>query len=246
MPTPVANSHVASDVARQGFAVAHEALNPHEIDTLLTALQGLSDAVKQTGHGGARALFERVPEIRTLARHKSVRGAAAAALGPNCFPVRALLFDKTPAANWKVTWHQDLTIAVRARRDVEGYGPWSSKAGIPHVQPPIPVLERMVALRVHLDDCGPDNGPLRVLPGSHRAGLLRASEIDGWRQRVAEVSCIVMRGGLLVMRPLLLHASSPAKSPAHRRVIHIEYATTDLSGGLEWFEQREFRSSSSS
>src|SRR5205814_8024343 len=94
--------------------------------------------------------------------------------------------------------------------------------------------------------CGPDNGPLRVLPGSHRAGLLRASEIDAWRQRVAELSCIVLRGGLLVMRPLLLHASSPAKSPAHRRVIHVEYAATHLFGGLEWFEQRELRSSISS
>src|SRR6266571_5190867 len=122
MATQVATGHVATDVAHQGFAVVHEALDPHQIDWLLTAVQGLSDAVMETGRGGARALFERVPEIRNLARQKSVRGAAAAALGPNCFPVRALLFDKTPAANWKVTWHQDLTIAVRARRDVEGNG----------------------------------------------------------------------------------------------------------------------------
>src|SRR6266702_4931643 len=185
MATQVATGHVATDVAHQGFAVVHEALDPHQIDWLLTAVQGLSDAVMETGRGGARALFERVPEIRNLARQKSVRGAAAAALGPNCFPVRALLFDKTPAANWKVTWHQDLTIAVRARRDVEGYGPWSSKAGIPHVQPPISVLE----------------------------------------------------GGLVVMRPLLLHASSPAKSPSHRRVIHIEYACYSLPEELRWFEQ---------
>ncbi len=184
MATQVATGHVATDVAHQGFAVVHEALDPHQIDWLLTAVQGLSDAVMETGRGGARALFERVPEIRNLARQKSVRGAAAAALGPNCFPVRALLFDKTPAANWKVTWHQDLTIAVRARRDVEGYGPWSSKAGIPHVQPPISVLE----------------------------------------------------GGLVVMRPLLLHASSPAKSPGHRRVVHIEYAAAELADGLKWYE----------
>ena len=106
------------------------------------------------------------------------------------------------------------------------------------MQPPISVLERMVAVRVHLDDCGADNGPVRVLPGSHRAGRLRAAEIAGWRQRIAEVSCIVPRGGLLVMRPLLLHASSPARRPGHRRVIHIEYAATNLHSGLEWFEQR--------
>jgi ectoine hydroxylase-related dioxygenase (phytanoyl-CoA dioxygenase family) len=171
-----------------------------------------------------------------LAQQASVRSAAVAVLGSNCFPVRALLFDKTPSANWKVAWHQDLTIAVGARRDVDGYGPWSSKGGVPHVQPPIAILERMLAIRVHLDDCGPDNGPVRVLPGSHRARRLSVAEIDAWRRRVAEVSCIVPPGGLLVMRPLLLHASSAAKSPAHRRVIHIEYAATGLPEGLEWYE----------
>ena len=246
MAAPVAIRDVATHVEHDGFAILAETIGPTEISTILSAVQRIGETLMQAPRGGARALFEHVPEIRTLALDGLVREAAAAVVGPDCFPVRALFFDKTPAANWKVAWHQDLTIAVRARRDVAGYGPWSSKAGIPHVQPPISVLERMVALRVHLDDCGPDNGPLRVLPGSHRAGLLRASEIDAWRQRVAELSCIVLRGGLLVMRPLLLHASSPAKSPAHRRVIHVEYAATDLSGGLEWFEQRELRSSISS
>ena len=104
------------------------------------------------------------------------------------------------------------------------------------MQPPVRVLERMVAVRVHLDDCGAENGPVRVLPGSHRAGQIRASDIEEWRRRVGEVSCIVERGGLLLMRPLLLHASSPAKSPGRRRVIHIEYAATELAGGLEWYE----------
>ena len=236
MAAPVVTGDVATRVGHDGFAISVQALGAPEIRTLLTALQEVGETVMHTSRGGARALFERVPEIRTLALDGFVRGSAVAALGPDCFPVRALLFDKTRATNWKVAWHQDATIAVRARLDVEGYGPWSSKAGIPHVQPPIHVLERMVAVRVHLDACGADNGPVRVLPGSHRAGRLRVSEIEAWRRRAPEVTCIVPRGGLLVMRPLLLHASSPAKSPAHRRVIHIEYAATDLSGGLEWLE----------
>ena len=236
MAAPVVTGDVATRVEHDGFAIISQALGVPEITTLLTALQQVGETATQTSRGGARALFERVADIRRLALDGFVRRAAVAALGPDCFPVRALLFDKTPAANWKVAWHQDLTIAVQARRDVEGYGPWSSKAGVPHVQPPTPVLERMVAVRVHLDDCDVDNGPVRVLPGSHRAGRLRASEIEAWRRRAPEVTCIVQRGGLLVMRPLLLHASSPAKSPAHRRVIHIEYAAIDLSGGLEWHE----------
>jgi hypothetical protein len=201
-------------------------------------VEDIGQTIAEGGCGGARGLFERVPGIRTLAQQEPVRAAAVATLGPVCLPLRALLFDKTPAANWKVAWHQDLTIAVRARRDVDGYGPWSSKGGIPHVQPPVRVLEQMVAVRVHLDECGADNGPVRVLPGSHRSGRLNAGEIDGWRRRVAEVTCTVPRGGLLVMRPLLLHRSSRALRPGHRRVVHIEYAATDLVDGLEWFEHR--------
>ncbi len=219
----------------QGFVVIPQALVSTEVDSILTALKHVFGDRTEVRRGGARALLERVPEIRTLARHQSVRGAAIAALGHKCIPVRALLFDKTPAANWKVAWHQDLTIAVRARRDVEGYGPWSSKSGIPHVQPPVRVLERMVAVRVHLDDCGADNGPVRVLPGSHRAGLIQEGDIEAWRRRIAEVSCIVPAGGLVAMRPLLLHASSQARTPRHRRVIHIEFAAAELAPGLRWW-----------
>ena len=133
-----------------------------------------------------------------------------------------------------MTWHQDLTIAVRERHEVPGFAFWSEKAGVMHVQPPVSILENMLAVRLHLDDCGPDNGPVRVLPGSHRHGRIAESEIPAWRQRVAEVVCTVPRGGVLLMRPLLLHASSPAVSPSRRRVVHIEYAADGLPGGLEW------------
>jgi ectoine hydroxylase-related dioxygenase (phytanoyl-CoA dioxygenase family) len=95
----------------------------------------------------------------------------------------------------------------------------------------------MVSLRIHLDGCGPDNGPLRVLPGSHRHGKLDDDEIERWRLTTEEVSCCVSRGDVLVLKPLLLHASSSAKSPSHRRVIHIEYACGPLPEGLRWFEQ---------
>ncbi len=131
----------ASQIDEEGFVVVPEALGPVEIDAIGAAVAELGGRISASGRGGARRLFQEALEIRLLAGDPAVRSVAVAALGAACFPVRALLFDKTPAANWKVTWHQDLTIAVRARRDVEGYGPWSSKAGIPHVQPPISVLE---------------------------------------------------------------------------------------------------------
>ena len=148
--------------------------------------------------------------------------------------VRGILFDKTPGANWKVGWHQDLSIAVKKRVDVPGFGPWSEKAGVPHVQPPCAVLEQMLTIRLHLDECGEDNGPLRVLPGSHTKGKMAPQEIKAYRQATEPVICACPRGGALLMRPLLLHASSLATSPKHRRVVHLEFAAQPLPGGLEW------------
>jgi ectoine hydroxylase-related dioxygenase (phytanoyl-CoA dioxygenase family) len=157
-------------------------------------------------------------------------------LGPHAFAVRGILFNKLPGANWKVPWHQDCAIAVRERRDVPGWGRWSVKDGVPHVRPPAEVLARMLAVRIHLDDCGGQDGPLRVLPGSHKSGLLNDAEILGW-PREAAVTCAVRRGDAILMRPLLLHASSSAAEPASRRVIHIEFAKEELTDGMHWHER---------
>jgi len=219
----------ALDVA--GWIVTEPLLSPARVDLVCDELSSL--AVGGTRRGGVRNLLD-VAGIRELARYPAVRTVAEAVLGSGCGAVRGLLFDKTPAANWRVAWHQDLTIAVRERRDVPGYGPWSTKTGVPHVQAPAAVLERMLAVRVHLDDCGPDNGPLRVLPGSHRSGRLTTDEIAAWTARADAVECTVARAGILAFRPLLVHASSPARSPAHRRVIHLEFAAAALGDGLQW------------
>jgi len=160
-------------------------------------------------------------------------------LNGDAFPVRALFFDKVPDANWKVPWHQDITIAVRERIDTLGFSGWSEKDGVPHVHPPEHVLNEMLSLRIHLDDCGQDNGPLRVLPGTHNKGVLGSEGIEFHKLQNAEVICNAKAGDVLAMRPLLLHASSPAKSPSHRRVIHIEYACSPLPAGLNWHEQTE-------
>lgn len=148
--------------------------------------------------------------------------------------VQAIFFDKTPAANWKVAWHQDVTIPVQAQVETAGFGPWSDKNGVPHVQADTGTLERMLIVRIHLDRCDSDNGPLRVIPQSHRRGRLTPDEIDGSKSTDREIEAWVPAGGLLLMSPLLLHASSPARRPAHRRVIHLEYAAGELPGGLSW------------
>lgn len=229
-------SHVVAAIERDGFAITPPVVPQLTVDRLIAELSDLGDP--GVVRGGIRNLLEISPATRELATSAVVRSVAEAVLGAQCFAVRAILFDKTPAANWKVVWHQDLTIAVRARAIAAGFGPWSEKAGVTHVQPPIEVLERMLVVRVHLDDCDIENGPVRVLPGSHRVGRLSATAIEAWRGGGAGmVDCLAERGAILAFRPLILHASSQAATAAHRRVVHIDFAAEELPAPLEWYER---------
>jgi len=228
---------VKLEIERDGFAISTGVLDDPAIHALIGALSEVSAGagVRQRESVYAiRSLLDAVPDAAALARSPAVRALVEPFLGPGCFAVRGILFDKTPDANWNVTWHQDLSISVRDRRDVPGFGPWSEKAGVIHVQPPAAILERMLTVRLHLDDCDAGNGPLQVLPGTHRGGRLSAGEIQQKRQDCPATICPVPAGGALLMRPLLLHASSASQSPRHRRVIHLEFAADALPGGLSW------------
>ena len=177
------------------------------------------------------------PEVRTLAESRLVRNYVQPILGDSFVPARGILFDKIPDANWKVPWHQDVTIAVRERIEVNGFGPWSIKAGVQHVQPPSGVMEKMISVRFHLDDCGVENGALRVIPGSHLQGKIPEDHFGRLLDESMDTTCIVGAGGALLMRPLLLHALSPSVVPAHRRVIHLDFAFGELPGGLQWYSE---------
>lgn len=221
----------------QGFAIVPGLADDSEVEVLLTAIGKAQDEVgARHGRDGVYAMRNLldVTAVRQWTQSEKLRRVLAPLLGNRYFPVRGILFDKTPGANWKVGWHQDLSIAVKNRVDVEGFGPWSEKAGLLHVQPPREVLEGMLTVRLHLDACDETNGPLRVVPGSHRDGKLLTDTINEKRRLNGQIICTCPRGGALLMRPLLLHASSPATSPHHRRVVHIEFAAQDLPGGLEW------------
>jgi hypothetical protein len=213
-----------------GFCVISDAVPEGILNELVRSVESLpvSDAP------GIRNLAGMAPPVARLAESREIAEILESLGASGAFLVRSIFFDKQPGANWKVQWHQDLTIAVLEKKPIAGFGPWSQKEGIQHVQPPAEILGRMVTLRLHLDDCDADNGALKVLPGSHRHGVLSAERIKRWRSDYAEIVCEVARGGVLAMRPLLLHASSQAARPAHRRVIHLEFATEELPGGLEW------------
>lgn len=227
-------------IERDGFALLPPILDEATLAELTRAIEHQStlDAVpNRRGQFAMRHLLERVPKVREIAQSPAIRDLMRALLGDDARVVRGLLFDKTPQANWKVPWHQDLTIAVREKREIEGFGPWSLKDDVVHVQPPVKVLSRMLTLRLHLDDCDESNGALRVLPGSHRVGKLSAGQIADWRERTNEVLCSCKRGEVLLMQPLLLHASSAGTSPHHRRVVHLEGSADELPPQLEWHER---------
>lgn len=228
--------NLSDQIEEEGFAIIPCLLTPTETDGLLSVIEAVDAQVR--GRGGVRNLFEVLPEVAQLACSPQIRACVQPVLGGGAFPVRAILFDKTSESNWKVPWHQDLSIAVRSRVDVAGFGPWSVKAGVPHVQPPVEVLEAMLAVRIHLDNCPLENGPLKVMAGTHRRGRLTASEIDALQASSLAQACAVPKGGAVLMRPLLLHSSSTAQCPGHRRVIHLEFASSSLPGGLRWFSER--------
>jgi hypothetical protein len=231
---PASEPPTLRQLEESGFAIVPGVLPPETVDKLVEQTDEAFKNRSSHSNHAMRHLLQMVPGVREVVESAGIRCLIESVLGPSAFVARSIFFDKTPDANWKVAWHQDLTIAVRKKVEVDGYTAWSVKEGIVHVQPPVSVLERMVTMRLHLDDGGPENGPLQVIPKSHKAGRLTGQQISACREREKSIACVVPRGGALLMRPLLLHASSPATAPMHRRVVHLEFACDPLPGGLEW------------
>jgi hypothetical protein len=218
---------------RDGFTILKSAVSETLIQQLIEAVESVR---AKTTSPGLRNLLNLSPVIRSFATSGFAFVLAQKMLDENAIPVRAILFDKTAAANWYVTWHQDLSIPVKRKTESEGYGPWSIKEGIVHVQPPAAILERMVSLRVHLDRCGEGNGPIKFIAGSHREGILDPAGIGHWKETCQPVVGTAEVGDVIVMRPLVLHSSSVAASPSNRRVLHLEFAGACLPSKLEWSE----------
>jgi ectoine hydroxylase-related dioxygenase (phytanoyl-CoA dioxygenase family) len=212
-----------------GFAIIPGMLSSNEADALGRTLAA---ETLQRSRAGARHILA-VPAVAALARDPRLTELAAAVLGCEPLPFGATLFDKSPDANWLVVWHQDTALPFVERRETAGWGPWSTKAGVHYSHAPAAALSQIVALRVHLDDSSSHNGPLRVLPGTHTLGVLSDEQIRNEARCIDAVACTVERGGVVVMRPLLIHASSKATSQSSRRVLHLEYAATGTFDGLQ-------------
>ncbi|CAN5389681.1 phytanoyl-CoA dioxygenase family protein [soil metagenome] len=194
----------------------------------------LADSGKEKT-AGLRNLLADDPALIGFARSSPAAKIAATILGYAARPVRIILFDKSEQANWSVPWHQDVNIAVTGKTERDDYGPWTTKEGVQHVVPPVAVLERMITLRLHLDECGTDNGPLRIAPGSHCLGIVRGSAARSQDFEKNAREMLADAGDVIAMRPLVFHSSQKASSAQRRRVLHIEYAAGSLAEGLSWF-----------
>ena len=212
----------------RGFAVVPEVLAESECQAALDAVleQGRVESPSRAwlSHAWCQQL------ALSLKQHAALAGIVA----PTAVAVQCTLFEKSPDNNWLVSLHQDLSIPVRERVAGSELTGWSTKDGVLFVQPPVSVLESLVALRVHLDDCGSDSGALRLVPGSHRFGRLDVRRAAALRDEHGEVTAVVGRGGVLAMRPLLLHASSKAVVPSFRRVLHFVFGPPALPCRLSW------------
>ena len=243
-PPPVAH---AAALAENGFAMIPGVASESEISVLITALDHFAvtaasadrdanrtSCAQPRKRAGARQVLPAVPGGLDWIHSPRTRALLLQLLGPTAFAVRGLFFDKNQDANWGVPWHQDLSIGVKKRAEIPGFTGWSVKESVIHVQPPAPLLNQVLTLRLHLDDCPAENGALRVLPGTHRLGRIPSDRLAQLTENPQPHICSARAGDLLVMRPLLLHSSPSSVAIGHRRILHLEFAPFDLPGGLEW------------
>ena len=220
---------LARTIQEQGFGIFPGVLAQQDVDDLLEELSRVDLPRSRAGVRHAMKLAT----VAAMARGSTLLRIAQQILGSSAFPFRATLFDKSPTANWLVVWHQDTALPFEERREIPGWGPWSLKDGVNYAHAPATALSQVLALRVHLDDSTDENGPLRVLPGTHTLGVLTDESLHDLPTRIAAIDCLVPQGGVLAMRPLIVHASSKSQTPARRRVLHIEYASTaSVADGL--------------
>jgi len=209
-------------VDRDGYAILANILARYEVEHLVNSLKEVG--LRQRSRAGIRHLLG-FSVVSQIANDPRLLGIAQSVLGEDAFSFRATLFDKSPDVNWLIPWHQDTALPLREKHEISGWGPWSVKEGVTYAHAPASALDRVVALRLHLDDSTAENGPLRVIPGTHRSGVLTDQQVEAAVASIPPATCLVPPGGVIVMRPLIIHASSKSESTTPRRVLHIEYAT---------------------
>ncbi len=222
-----------------GYAIINDIFTAEEVTDILDTINKIDTsgpAFRKTNDLFAiRRFIKEVPAISPFIFTSRLCGIISQLFGKDYFLVKSIYFDKPGQSNWFVAYHQDLTISVDQKKTVAGFDQWTVKHDQFAVQPPVNLLENIFTIRIHLDDTDENNGALKIVPGSHRKGIYRPETIDWTKEQ--EVICKVPRSGIMIMQPLLLHASNRTTNNNKRRVIHLEFSDQPLPGGLQWAEE---------
>jgi ectoine hydroxylase-related dioxygenase (phytanoyl-CoA dioxygenase family) len=230
--------NISNTISTEGFAIVNEVFTTTEVDNLLQIIEG-ADTSKATFRKtndlfAIRQFLKEIPAAANILFNKKLIIIIEAIFGNEFFVVKSIYFDKPEQSNWFVAWHQDLTISVNKKIEQEGFSFWTVKQNQFAVQPPLAILHDNFTIRIHLDDTNEQNGALKVIPQSHLKNIYRPETID-WEVET-EHTCSVKKGGVMFMKPLLLHSSGKTTNNNKRRVIHIEFSKTTLPGELQWAE----------
>lgn len=223
----------------EGYTIINDIYTHEEVSQILSAIKA-ADTTNATFRKtddlfAIRQFLNEIPPIHPLIFNHKLKHLIQSLFGDGYFVVKSIYFDKPERSNWFVAWHQDLTISVDQKTNLPGYGPWTLKQNQFAVQPPLNILQDNFTVRVHLDDADAGNGALKVIPGSHLKGIYRPEAIDWQVER--EAICAVKAGGVMLMRPLLMHASNRTTNNKPRKVIHIEFSKATLPDAMRWSER---------
>jgi ectoine hydroxylase-related dioxygenase (phytanoyl-CoA dioxygenase family) len=228
-----------TEVENNGFTVIENIYSTEETAAIISEIDNTNtnNATfrKSASLFAIRQFHKEIPNTLPLIFNDKLKEVISSLFDGGYFIVKSIYFDKPGESNWFVAYHQDLTISVDKKTETEGYGPWTVKQNQFAVQPPLPLLENIFTIRIHLDTTDEDNGALKVIPGSHLKDIYRPETIDWLAEK--EVSCNVNKGGIMIMKPLLLHSSGRTVNNNRRRVIHIELSNTELPEELQWAER---------
>jgi ectoine hydroxylase-related dioxygenase (phytanoyl-CoA dioxygenase family) len=226
------------EIDSEGFAVIDNVFTNQEVDQLLQIISNTDSSNltfrKSKDLFAIRQFFKELPEALDITLNEKLKILIAEIFGDHFFIVKSIYFDKPEESNWFVSWHQDLTISVNKKIELEGFALWTKKQNQFAVHPPVNILQDNFTIRIHLDDTDEHNGALKIIPKSHLKNIYRPETID-WSIETEKI-CRVKKGGLMFMKPLLLHSSGRTTNSNKRRVIHIECSRSKLPNGLHWSE----------
>jgi len=231
-----------NEINSEGFAIINNIYSENEIEKLISLIENVTENSNENATFrksqdlfAIRQFHKEIPETLPFIFNQNLESIIESNFGKGYFITKSIYFDKPEKSNWFVAYHQDLTISVDKKAEIENFENWTTKQNQFAVQPPKEILENNFTIRIHIDKTTKDNGALKVINNSHSKGILRIENLDFENEK--ETICEVEKGGIMIMKPLLFHASNKTTNNERRRVIHIEFSNKQLPDGLEWSEK---------